>query len=432
MRDPDGGDSSGPARAPETLGAETAAILTIGTELCRGELLDGNAAWLAEELTSLGAEIVQLRSVDDDRERIADSLSDLARQVSLVLVTGGLGPTSDDLTREALADAMGVPLRLEEGILERIRSQWAARGLPMPEPNVKQAWNPEGAELLDNPIGSAPGLSVKLGQARLILLPGVPREMRHIFEQSVLRRVAPTLRRTSHQLHLRTFGLRESEIAARLETLGALPAGVQLGYRAHDPEIEVKILARAPSAADAARAAEALGERVREALGDVVYGDHADTFAGVVGRALRDRGLRLALAESCTGGMIGAMLTSVPGSSEFLILDAVVYANAAKERLLGVREETLRGHGAVSAETAAAMAEGALRVSGADLALAITGIAGPSGGSEGRPVGTVFFALSRRSEPTLTRRAHFPGDRDQIRLRAAYLALDQIRRAAIG
>jgi len=271
-----------------------------------------------------------------------------------------------------------------------------------------------------------------VGRARCFFMPGVPREMQAIFRDSVRPTVGELAERTTHQRHVRTFGLPESQVAELLEGVEEAHEGITLGYRAHFPEIEVKVHARAESAADAEKLALRVTDLVRERLGEAVFGERDDSFAGAVGERLRDRGLTLALAESCTGGMVGAMLTAVPGSSEYLLLDAVTYANSAKTQILGVEQDLLRAYGAVSAECACAMAEGARRAGGSDVAVSITGVAGPGGGSEHKPVGTVWIALARKDEPTRMFRYQLDGDRDRVRTRAAYLALELVRRHAEG
>ncbi len=410
----------------------TAAVLSIGTELTRGELVNTNATWLAEQLTSLGFDVLEHAVVDDDVERIVEVLSRLAGRVSLIVATGGLGPTSDDLTAAAAARALGVPLERDPSALETIRQRYVVRGRPMPASNEKQADFPKGARVLPNPIGTAPGFQVTIGKAECSFLPGVPQEMQAIFKQTIAPNVAKLAPRITHQVHLRSFGLTESEVAQRLAGLEEANPGIVLGYRASFPEIEVKVHARATDEASAENLARRVAQEVRERIGEAVYGEREDTYPGVVGKTLRDKGLTLSAAESCTGGMVGAMLTSVPGSSDYLLFDAVTYANSAKTRILGVTPECLRAYGAVSAETVAAMAEGALRVGGSDLAIAVSGIAGPGGGSDEKPVGTVFLALARRDAPTVTKRYQLPGDRERIRTLAAYLALRMIRRAALG
>jgi nicotinamide-nucleotide amidase len=410
----------------------TAAVLCIGSEITRGELANSNAPWLGDRLTDLGFDVVEHLSVPDDRASIVGAIARLAKIAKVVIVTGGLGPTSDDLTTECAASALGVPLRRDEASLQRIRRRFAALDRPMPASNEKQADFPDGATILENPMGTAPGFVVDLDGARLFFLPGVPSEMKELFRESVRPAIAPLAARTSHQVHLRTFGMTESQVGELLDDLDDPDGGVTLGYRAHFPEIEVKVLARAKSPAEAEARADEIAQIARQRLGEAVFGGRDVTFPEAVGRVLRDRGLTLAIAESCTGGLVGSMVTSVPGSSNYLLLDAVTYSNASKERILGVSTEVLRAHGAVSSEAAQAMAEGALRISDADIAVAVTGIAGPGGGSESKPVGTVWFGLARRNGPSVTRRHRLPGDRSRIRTLAAYIALRMVSNAALG
>ena len=410
----------------------TAAVLSIGTELTRGELVNTNAAWLGEELTKLGFDVVEHVTVDDHLDRIVTLTHSFAKKHRVVIVTGGLGPTSDDLTAQAVATAAGVELRRDESIVEGIRQKFKAFGRVMPESNAKQGDVPQGAEILPNPMGTAPGFAMTLGQARFFFVPGVPREMEHIFHESIVPAIAALADPRTHQVHLRTFGMTESGVAEALRGLEEAHEGLTLGYRAHFPEIEVKVHVRAESVAEAERRSHLIADEVRTLLGDAVFGGRADSFAEVVGKALRDKGKTLAVAESCTGGQVGEMLTRVPGASDYLLLDAVVYANSAKEAVLGVTPEMLRAHGAVSSETAAAMAEGALRVAGADIAVSITGVAGPGGGTEDKPVGTVWFGLARKGQPTVTKHRKLPWGRDRVQTLSAYVALELVRRAALG
>ncbi len=409
----------------------TAAILSIGTELTRGELINTNAAWLGEELTKLGFDVTEHATVDDDLDRIVTLLQRFSENHQVVITTGGLGPTSDDLTTEAAGKAAGVALRRDEGVVEGIRQKFKAFGRVMAESNAKQGDFPEGAEILPNAMGTAPGFAMTLGRARLFFVPGVPREMEHIFVESILRAIAPLAERRTHQVHIRTFGMTESGVSQAVRHLEKEHEGLTLGYRAHFPEIEVKVHVRAETARDAAERAEGIAAEVRAILGDAVFGGKEDSFAEVVGAALRDKGKTLAVAESCTGGQVGEMLTRTPGASEYLLLDAVVYSNAAKEAVLGVGMDLLRAHGAVSSETAAAMAEGVLRVAGADIAVSITGIAGPGGGTEDKPVGTVWFGLARKGEATITKHRKLPWGRDRVQTLSAYVALELVRRAAL-
>jgi nicotinamide-nucleotide amidase len=260
-------------------------------------------------------------------------------------------------------------------------------------------------------------------------MPGVPREMKKMFEEQVAPRIRALAPNNHHQSKLRTFGLPESVVGEKLAGVEEAFAGTIIGYRAHFPEIEVKVLARAPSNSAARDLCEKATAEVRARLGTYVYGEGDDTFPGVVGRALRSRGWTLAIAESCTGGLVGHMLTREPGASDFLVLDAVTYANSAKSHVLGVDEETIRWHGAVSSEVAAAMAQGARRVAGADVALSLTGVAGPSGGSEEKPVGTVYIAVARADGTTDVKHRVFPGERSMVQTLASYAGLQLVREA---
>lgn len=406
----------------------TCAVLSIGTELTRGELVNSNASWLAAGLTDIGFEIVEHCTVDDDKNRIIAALDRLARGAKVVICTGGLGPTTDDLTSEAVAAAIGAPLERDEASLDHIRRRFEKLGRTMTESNAKQADFPKGATILPNPIGTAAGFGVEIRGAHAFFMPGVPREMQRMFDEQVVPRIREIAPNDSHQIRYRTFGLPESVVGEKLDGVeGAFP-GVTIGYRAHFPEIEVKVLARGADRSAAVALAERASTEVRARLGEVIYGQGDDTYAGVVGRALRTRGWTLAIAESCTGGLVGHLLTREPGASDYLLLDAVTYANSSKQAVLGVDEDALRGHGAVSAEVATRMADGARRVSGSDVALAITGIAGPTGGTDAKPIGLVYLAVST-SKGTIVKEQHFGGERHWIQTLAAYVGLEMVRAA---
>ncbi len=410
----------------------TCAVLSIGTELTRGELVNSNSAWLSAALTDLGFEVTEQVGIDDEPRRIVETFQRLTAVHEVVVSTGGLGPTTDDLTTQAVARALGVGLRRDEASLDQIRRRLEKFGRVLTDSNAKQSDFPEGATILPNPLGTAPGFEVQHGRGRAFFLPGVPREMMNMFEQSVVPAIRDLAPNDAYQVRFHLFGLPESLVGERLSGVeGAFP-GVTLGYRAHFPEIQVKVLARAENHGAAQALAEKAAHEVRGRLADAIYGEGDDTFAGVVGRTLRTRGHTLAIAESCTGGLVGSLLTQEPGASDFLLLDAVTYANSAKQRVLGIDEEVLRGHGAVSPEVAVAMAEGARRVSGASLALAITGTAGPNGGTDAKPVGTVYLAVATAKRPTLVEERRFPGGRRQIQTLAAYAGLSLVRQAALS
>jgi len=406
----------------------TCAVLSIGTEFTRGELVNSNAAWLSSGLTDLGFEVVEHCVVDDDKGRIVAALDRLARAAKVVVCTGGLGPTTDDLTSDAVAAALGVPLVRDDSALEQIRRRFEKLGRPMSESNAKQAYFPEGATVLSNPVGTAPGFVVELRGARAFFMPGVPHEMHRMFDEHVVSRIRDIAPNDSHQIRFRTFGLPESVVGEKLAGVEGMFPGVTIGYRAHFPEIEVKVLARAADRTAAIEHAERASKEVESRLSEVIYGQGDDTFAGVVGRALRTRGWTLAIAESCTGGLVGHLLTKEPGASDYLVLDAVTYANSAKQAVLGVEEDVLRGHGAVSAEVATRMADGARRVSGSDVALAITGVAGPAGGTDAKPVGLVYVAVATAKE-TVVKEQRFSGGRHWIQTLAAYVGLSMVRAA---
>jgi nicotinamide-nucleotide amidase len=408
----------------------TTAVLSIGTELTRGELVNTNASWLSSSLTDLGFGVFEHLVVDDDKGRIIQALERLSRRARIIVCTGGLGPTTDDLTTEAVADALAVPMVRDEASIDHIRKRFERIGRVMSESNKKQADFPRGAEILPNPVGTAPGFLVRIHDALCFFMPGVPREMKRMFEEQVVPKIRVLAPNDQFQVRLRTFGLPESVVGEKLGDIESSFPGVTIGYRAHFPDIEVKVHARAGSHGQARELCERATTEVRARLSDVIYGEGDDSFPAVVGRVLRGRGLKLAIAESCTGGLVAHLLTKEPGASDFLLFDAVTYANSAKTAVLGVDEDVLRAHGAVSPEVAGAMAEGVRRVSGADIGLALTGIAGPTGGSADKPVGTVHFATSSRAGTRVVHRLLW-GERPQIQTLAAYVGLQLVRELAI-
>jgi nicotinamide-nucleotide amidase len=400
----------------------SAAVLCIGTEITRGEITNTNASFLAELLTRYGFEVTAIESVDDDGPRIEASLERLGRAHAVLVTTGGLGPTTDDITTACVARHLGVPLVRDEASLRAIEERFRKFGRTMNPSNAKQADFPRGATVLPNPNGTAPGFSVQLAKALAFFLPGVPREMSAMFEASVVPAILPLVDEAIYQVRLRTYGLPESQVNDRLAGIEAAH-GVLIGYRASFPIIEVKVLARSTFAAEAEERARRAAREVRQRLGEeIVFGEGDVTFAEALGRELVARSLRIAGAESCTGGLAGQLLTARGGSSAFFAGSIVAYENRAKVTLLGVDEELIQKHGAVSPEVAAAMAEGALHRFAVDVAFGITGVAGPGGGTAEKPVGLVHYAVATR-ERTTRRALTSPGDREQVRLRGAYAAL---------
>jgi nicotinamide-nucleotide amidase len=414
-----------------------AEVLTIGDELLRGEITDSNKSFLSERLLTLDIETRFHVTCADDRADIADVFRRAAARSDVVLVSGGLGPTRDDLTIEVLADTFGRPLVLHEPSLEALRSFFARFGREMAAINEKQAWFPEGAEVLDNPIGTAPGTMLEVprehgGSALFFCMPGVPRELYKMMDEQVLPRIASRRRVVSwvRASLLRTFGVGESSLDEMLRDL-ALPEGVELGFRTQFPDNHVRPVARAASAAEAdARLARSC-ELLRERLGALVYGEGEETLEAVTGRLLAERGTTLSVAESCTGGMIGELLTATPGSSVYFKGGVVAYWSDVKTSLLGVPEEMLKQHGAVSEPVARVMAEGARARFGSDLAVATTGIAGPTGGSAGKPVGLVYVALASAAGSQV-RELQLAFDRERNRRLTAQIAIDWVRRHLLG
>ncbi len=404
----------------------TVAVLSTGTELTRGELVNTNASWLADALTGLGFTVTELATVGDDRDALRSTLVRLGAAHDVIVCTGGLGPTTDDLTTSVVAEVLGARLVRDPTSLDTIRRILERVGRQMAASNEKQADFPEGAAILPNLRGTAPGFSVTLGRAAAFFLPGVPSEMRAMFEASVVPHLETLARTPTFQIRLKTFGLPESEINDRLQGIEAA-TGTTLGYRASLPEIEVKVLATGDHARE--RATDAAAE-VLARLGDAVYGEGATTFPEAVLALLEKRGATVALAESCTGGLAAELLTSVPGASKTFLGGVVSYANSAKTALLGVSPDLLQTHGAVSPEVARAMAEGARACFGATVALAITGIAGPDGGTPEKPVGLVHFAVATPTGVT-DKKAQYRGSRTDIQRRSAFTGLALVRKALI-
>ena len=408
----------------------TAAILCIGTELTRGEIINTNASWLATKLTTMGFEVTAIETVDDHETRIREALERLGARHRVVLCSGGLGPTTDDITAATVAKMLGVPLVLHGPSLDALQRRYEKLGRAVSLSSTRQTNVPEGSTVLTNEVGAAPGFAVSIGQATAIFLPGVPREVEHLWEHQVAALLRPFGVLDSHQICLQTFGMPESVVGDRLAGLEESMPGLRIGYRINFPEIEVKLLVKAPSEEAARVQAHAAADEARLRLGEVVFGEGDDTLPEAVARAMRSRGWRMALAESCTGGLLGHLLTEFP-ASEFFVADAVTYANSAKTRLLGVDEDVLRGHGAVSPEVAAAMAEGIRNVCEVDIALAITGIAGPTGGTPEKPIGLVYWSVAHPGG-TLVEHRVLPGDRRQIQQMAAHIGLSLLRRVCLS
>lgn len=404
-------------------------ILAIGTELTLGQTVDTNSAWLAQRLAMLGWRTVRHLTVADELSDICDAVTQAAGGADAVLITGGLGPTADDLTRQALATALSEELVLDPASLEQIHAFFAARRREMPDRNRCQAMRPESARALQNTCGTAPGLAASVFGTPCFALPGVPGEMRAMFDRDV----APTLESLHRgevllQRKLLTFGRGESDVGHDIADLMARGRNPEVGTTAAGGIVGVRINAAGHSLDEARRVLDEAEKEVRRRLGGIVFGADDDTLAIAVGRRLADRGQTLALAESCTGGMIAAHVTDVAGCSEYFLGGVVSYSNAAKQELLGVEEALLREHGAVSETVAVAMATGARRRFGSDYAVSVTGIAGPGGGTTEKPVGLVCLGLATAGAAQ-ARTLHLGSDapREVIRGRATGHVLNWLR-----
>jgi nicotinamide-nucleotide amidase len=436
-------------------------LINTGSELLLGRTLNTHAHWLGRQFADRGCAVTRQTCVADTSSEIVAAVREALGRADVVIVTGGLGPTSDDLTRQVIAEMLGRKLHEDPAIVEHIRKQFAARNRVMPESTRVQALVPEGAIVLPNTKGTAPGLAMEISEDGrhltpalsplladsqrgegenpssfskkwLIMLPGPPRELKPMFTAAVLPllvRFFPTPEKYFSKT-LRTVGLGESIIEEKIVVpLRPLIArGLEIGYCAHMGQVDVRLEAQGAGCAALGGEAEAI---VRAALGESIYGENDELLEAVVLRLLTERRQTLALAESCTGGLIAHRLTNVSGAAAVLLAGLVTYANAAKEKFLGVRAESLATHGAVSEVVAREMAEGARRETGADFAIAVTGIAGPTGGTADKPVGTVFIALASAGGTVVERRLNLY-ERTTFKELTAHQALDLLRRTILG
>lgn len=406
-----------------------AIIVSIGTELTLGQTVDTNTAWLAERLAEIGVPVRLHLTVSDDLEPIRRELDRAAEMADVVLVTGGIGPTEDDLTRQALAAVMHVELELRQDRLAAIKAFFAARHRDMPEANKIQAMFPAGTEPMPNICGTAPGIHAKWKRAQIFVMPGVPHEMKAMYDRSVLPVIS---KRASGAVILATtlycFGVGESEIGDAIRDLMRRGRNPTVGTTAQRGVIGVRIHAHGCSREEGQRLLDETAAEVRRRLGTLIFGEIDDRLAREVGRLLKERRQTMATAESCTGGLLSKLITDVPGSSDYFLQGLITYANEAKSRLLGVPAELIARHGAVSREVAEAMAVGCRQYACTDYAISITGVAGPDGGTAEKPVGLVYIGLADAGGCTVTE--HRLGEttgRDEIRERTCKAALNRLR-----
>lgn len=406
----------------------SAEIIAIGSELLTPEKTDTNSLWLTGKLNEIGVEVKLKTIVGDDELRLEETIRDALKRSEIVITTGGLGPTEDDITRRVSAKAVGRELVYHDDIEVHLRERFLQWGREMPEINKRQAYVIEGAEILPNPNGSAVGMMAEIDGKHLVILPGPPRENQPMYETHVL----PTLREIAGEVYvrrrvLRVSGFGESALDEALSPIYQTYKSVQTSILFNRSEVEVHLQAQGSSYAAADSLLEELAGKIVEKLGVAVFAMNGETMEEVVGGLLVKRGETLSTAESCTGGLIAKRLTEISGSSAYFIEGAITYANDAKIRTLNVPVEIIEKHGAVSAETAEAMAVGMRERAGTGYAISVTGVAGPTGGTEEKPVGTVYIGYA---DETITKSIKFtlPGDRYLIRWRASQAALDYLRR----
>ncbi len=407
-------------------------IIAIGNEVVFGDILNSNAAWLSEKLTREGFQVIRHTTVADDEERITQCLLQAKMDAQAVLVTGGLGPTVDDFTLEVAAKTFGLEMEYHPDVLDQLRLYYKARNRTMTPNQEKQAWVPKGSEIFFNPVGSAPGVHVENQGVHFFFFPGVPKEMKEIFDQSVfpwlkLHRVAQGYYASRV---LRCFGTEEATLDNLVQPL--LKDRVQLGsaklaFRLKFPDIFLKLTLSRETEVQAQAELDTALSCLKSAIGAYVYGEDEETLEEVVGKLLLQKNRKLALAESCTGGLTAHRMTNIPGSSRYFLGGVVAYDNTIKQKLLGVSEKSLKDSGAVSGEVAKEMAIGVRERLGSDIGVGITGIAGPSGDTPGKPVGTVHIALAT-DRGCEEKKFFLPFERERFKLLVSSVALNWIRK----
>jgi nicotinamide-nucleotide amidase len=406
----------------------SAEIIAIGSELLTPDKTDTNGLWLTEKLNEIGIEVKLKTIVGDDEARLEETIRDALKRSDIVIATGGLGPTEDDITRQVSARSVGRELVYKTELETELRERFERWGREMPEINKRQAFVIEGAEVLPNPNGSAAGMFLDVDDRFFIILPGPPRENQPMFEKFIM----PKLREKTGEIFvqrkvLRVSGLGESAVDEQVAPIYKKYSNPQTTILFNRSEVEIHLTAQGETEAEAAALNEEVAAKIAEALGIALFSTNGETMEEIVGKILIENGKTLSVAESCTGGLIAQRLTDVPGSSAYFIEGVVAYSNDAKSRTLNVPKELIENHGAVSTEVAEAMAKGMRERAETDFAISITGVAGPAGGSEEKPVGTVFIGYADSSR-LKSFKIMLPGDRYLIRWRSSQAALDYLRR----
>ncbi len=410
-----------------------AEIITIGDEIISGHTIDTNSAYIAPRLAEIGLPVTYKSAVGDDLKKMEEAIHLALRRAGVVITTGGLGPTDDDITKKAIVRVFKRNLVFQEDVLEDIRRRFAARGIKMPAINQNQALLPQGAIYLPNRLGSAVGIAIIEDDKIFISLPGVPREVQVIADEELLPFLKKYVRgEVIKIIKIRTTGIIESALAEKIAPATAkLPENVRLAYLPSYSGVDLRVVATGPSEDSARESAERVALKIREAAEKYIYAEGEISLEEIIGTILAKRGQKLATAESCTAGLLAGQITRIPGSSTYFELGVVTYSNQSKIDLLGVQAETLERFGAVSVETAEEMARGIRTRAGVDYGLAVTGIAGPDGGTPEKPIGTVIIAAAS-AQTVVSRRFQLGIDRESNRRRTVYIALEALRRLLLG
>ncbi|TDX52916.1 competence/damage-inducible protein A [Orenia marismortui] len=406
-----------------------AEIITIGTELLLGQIVDTNSQWIGQKLAEIGIDLYYKVAVGDNKERILDTLDHSFKRADIIITTGGLGPTQDDLTREAIADALDLNLVKNEDLLIEIKNYFDKMGYQMANNNLKQAYLPQGALPINNSEGTAPGILLDKDGKIIISMPGVPIEMKTMMQETII----PYLKDKylSNQIIksrvIKTCGIGESSLEEIIDDILEDQSNPTIAPLASQGEVKLRLTAKANSEKEALELINSKENELKERIGEYIYGYNDDTLEKVIARLLSEKGLTIATAESCTGGLIGDRLTSIPGSSNYFERGVISYSNQAKIELLNVKEDTLQEHGAVSSQTAKEMAQGIRELANTDIAIATTGIAGPGGGSLEKPVGLVYMAIADK-EGIESYEYKFNGSRNRVKYLTSQMILNLLRK----
>ena len=406
-----------------------AELINTGTELLLGQILNTNAQYLSQQLALLGIDVYFHTTVGDNEFKIAMAVRQALEHADLVITTGGLGPTQDDITKETVATVLGLDMQPDNSSMKSIQAFFDKINKPMSLINQKQGYFPKEAKILPNDMGTAPGAIIEQDNKIIIILPGPPVELQPMFENYVIPylKLKTSLNALIKSRTLRIFGIGESSAQEVLADIFANQSNPSIAFNAKSAEIHIRLTVKASSLDEANEMMDNTERLIRERIGQHIFGVDDETMEVSVGKLLREKGITLSLAESCTGGMVASRLTEVSGSSEYIMYGIVSYSNQAKEKILGVRKETINKYGAVSKETAEEMARGVRQINDSDIGLSVTGIAGPGGGTDEKPVGLVYIGLST-PEITFVKKFNFAGNRQLIRLLSSTAALNMIRR----